>query len=349
MSGRKLMRKYRLTLSSYHQLTNTRGKVVETFKASYRLPASQNPTKAGAVTYLGTALKSVLTSPTVKAHEELLRYEEHTRDQIEELGNTYYYDPEGDLNDEVMQGVFLEHSRYFPLRAAVSPRNMHLIDLDAYFKADAHTVQCARPRLCDAVATVLSHTSKACLEAFLDPTITEFAYRRELDGSKGGLILIIRREGSEIVCGAYHNLGFNLLWKLYVKSRVSITGQWYEAYATSKAGEMRMSQGSPEWGIVRTNLSTPMGNKVDASTEGLARKLELSPSKKIVKLVDDVDETDPKLMLYQSRVLARYLLWDIWYPFHKMYECRATWEADRVLSDVRLRRALVDSRDDEED
>jgi hypothetical protein len=349
MSGWKSMRKYRLTPLSNRQLTDIRGRVVETFKANYKLPALQSPTKTGTLSYFSTALKSMLASPTKKTHKEQLRYDEHIRDHIDELRNTYFYDPEGDLNDEVMEHVFLEHSRYFPLQAAVSPRNMHLIDLDAYFNAVTHNVRCARPRLCDAVATVLSHTSKACLEAFLAPSIREFAYRRELDGSKGGLILIIRREGNEVICGAYHNLGFNLLWKLYVKSRVSITGQWREVYAISKTGEMRINQGSPEWGTIRVDRPESKGNKVDTSTEGFPRRLELSPSKKRVNTIGIVDETNPKLVLYQSRVLARYLLWDIWYPFDKMYECRATWEADGVLSDVRLRRALVGSREYDED
>jgi hypothetical protein len=330
------------------QLTAARSKVNQTFKASYRLPIPSNPHKPTTLSYLGTALRGVLASPAKKAQDEQMRHEEHVRDQIDELGNTYYYDPKGDLNDQVMADVFLE-AQYFTKRVGGSPRSMHVIDLDAYFKATTCLLPHARPRLCHAVATVLSHTSTACVEAFLDPTIEEFTYRRELDRSKGGMIFVIHRKGNEVVCGAYHNLGFKLLWNLYVRSLVSVTGQWHEAYATRKPGEMGINEDGPEWGTVQTEFSVRKDGQVDALVESTLRKLELSPSKKPIDKADATDGMNSKLMLYHSRVLARYLLWDIWYSFDKMYECRAIWEAAGVTSDVRLRRALVGSGDNDED
>jgi hypothetical protein len=347
-----LTRTYRHVLLSHHiTAKSSRSKVVQTFQASYRLPLPANPLKSTTLSYLATALRSVLASPTKRAQDELMRGEERERDQIDELRNTYYYDPEGDLNDQVVADVFLG-TCYFPERTAASPRSMHVIDLDAYFRAATHLLPHARPRLCDAVATVLSHTSTACLEAFLDPTVQEFTYRRELDRSKGGMIFVIHRKGNEVVCGAYHNLGFKLLWKLYVKSLVSVTGQWREAYATVKPGEMRIDEDGPEWGTIQTDFSDQNNNNndnLDAPVEVESRKFKLSPSKKAVEISEPIDDMRSKLMLYHGRVLARYLLWDIWFAFDKMYECRATWETDGVTSDVRLRRAVVGSGDDEED
>lgn len=50
---------------------------------------------------------------------------------------------------------------------------------------------------------------------------------------------------------------------------------------------------------------------------------------------------DPKFALYQSRVLARYLVWDIWVRLQGRYDCRAWWEADGEVKEVRLKRLLV--------
>jgi len=324
-------------------------KLVETFKASYRSPAARSPVKTSALSYFQDTIKSVLLSPTKKAAEEKLRHDERVQDQVDELRNTYYCDPNGDLHDEVMESVFVRDplGHFGGMRA---PRTMHVIDLDAYFLPDDPLVHEARPRLCDAVATILSHTSKECLEAFLDPSIEHFTYRREVDRSKGGLMLIVRREGNEVVCGAYVNFGFMLQWKLYVKSKISITGQWHEVYATTKPGLMRIDNGTPEWGVIRSDAPENKGEEIDGQLgNALSRKLELSPKKKKVVVSEDVSETNPKFMLYQSRTVARLLLWDIWYLFDKMYDCRATWEADGEEVEMRLKRELVGSGDDDED
>jgi hypothetical protein len=333
-------------------LTISRTKVADTFKASYKAPMPRSPQPTGALSYIGVSIqntvKSVLLSPTKKAADQKLREDERLQDEIEELCNTYYYDPNGDLNDEVMKQVFLQRSPIFDYR--VSPQTMHLIDLVAYFGSEDALVNNARPRLCDAVATVLSHTDKACLQAFLDPSIKEFAYRREIENNKGGLILIIRREGNEVIVGAYVNFGFMLQWKLYVKSTVNITGQWHEVYAASKPGMMPVDNGIPKWDTVTPD--TPESKVERATTPeppiGSPRKLLLSPTKKKIETPDDSLEKDPKFMLFQSRYTAKYLLWDIWCRFENLCECRATWEADGTPNAVRLTRALVECDGDDE-
>jgi hypothetical protein len=325
-------------------------RVVETFKASYKSPGARSPVKMGTLSYFGTAVqntvKSALLSPTKKAAQEKLRLDERVQDQIDELCNTYNCDPNGDLNDHVMKQVFMQDpaGRFF---GNESPRTMHIIDLPVYFNTEDPLLEEARPRLCDAVATILSHTNKECLEVFLNPSVKAFTYRREVDNSKGGLILIIHREGNEVICGGYVNFGFMLQWKLYVKSVINITGQWHEIYATTKGGLMRINDGAPEWDVIRSDLPEDKGEEVDPKpVEGLIRKLELSPTKK-TNTSDDVNETNPKFMLYQSRILARHLLWDIWYRFDNMYDCRATWEADGEETKMRLKRELVGAGEDE--
>lgn len=297
-------------------------KVVDTFRSSYRLPSDP------------TAL-SALPGPPYHATSD----EEKIAKKVEELGNTYFYDPDGDANDEVMKSVFARPTGYF---SGGEVRKMHVIDMNAYFQSKDALVKNARPRLADVVATVLAHTSKGCLGAFLDPRIGEFVFRRKVEGNEGGLILVIRRAGNEVICGAYRNLGFKMLWKVYVKSVVGVTGEWYETFAAMGAGEMVVGEGGPEWNHLQTGGENE-GEAVIEEKKG-ERKLELgsSPKKKDgKKKADDGGETDPKLMLFQSRVLATHLLWDVWVRLDGKYECRATWSADGEEEIVRLGREVV--------
>ncbi|KAF2828610.1 hypothetical protein CC86DRAFT_437982 [Ophiobolus disseminans] len=248
-------------------------------------------------------------------------------------------------DDEVMIRVFLDRSPFFDHRA--SPRTMHVIDLPAYFQTNDTLLQQARPRLCDAVATILSHTSKECVEAFLDPAIKEFVYRREVE--RGGLVLIIRREGNEVICGAYVNCGSMLQWKMYVKSVINITGQWHEVHAITKPGMMRINDATPEWDVICADASEGKGEKAESMTVGISlRKLGLPQSRNKIDLGGNVDDTKLKVMLYQNRALARHLLSDIWYRFDTMEKCLATWAADGKEAQVQLKRELVGSRGDED-
>jgi hypothetical protein len=126
-----------------------------------------------------------------------LHEEDEMRVILEMLGNPYFCDSEGDICDDVMRKVQLEGSKYF--ESSYAPRRPHVVDLEAYFKPSNLALQAAKPRLSDAVATVLSHTNKECLEAFLDPGVDEFVYKRELDQSKAGSILVVRRKGNQVI------------------------------------------------------------------------------------------------------------------------------------------------------
>ena len=331
----------------------SRTKVADTFKASYKMPMPRSPQPTSAISYIGASIqntvKSAWLSPTKKAADQKLREDERLQDEIEELCNTYYYDPNGDLNDEVMKQLFIKSTHLFPSLTPDSPRNMHIVDLVALFKSEDPLVKHTRPRLCDAVATVLSHTDKACLQAFLDPSVEEFTYRREIDNNKGGLMLIIRREGNEVIVGAYVNFGFMLQWKLYVKSLIGPTGQWHEVYATPKPAMMPVDKGFPKWDTVTPDSPE---RKIERATTpeppaGSPRKLLLSPTKKVETLEDGL-EKDPKFMLFQSRYTAKYLLWDIWWRFENLCECRASWEADGTTNAARLTRALIGCDSDDE-
>lgn len=176
--------------------------VAETFGASFRDPSQYSPRKAQALTRWGSSIQSTITqylpaSPTKTVANKQLREEELLRDKVEVLQNPYFCDPEGDVGDEVMEAFRMTGSQYFD--GGREMKAMHVLDLQAYFQSGDMAVQQAKPRLGDAVATVLSHTSRQCVEAFLDPQVQEFVYRRELERSKAGSILVVRRMGNQII------------------------------------------------------------------------------------------------------------------------------------------------------
>jgi hypothetical protein len=180
--------------------------IVPTFKATFRNPAQPIPPNSSTLTQRlsNTIIRFLPASPTKTlppssscAHDAELKAEEHLRDKLNILQNPYYSNPSGDLCDEIMKSMFLHGSRYFTALAS-QPRQMHVIDLEAYFNTQDPLLQIAHPRLCDAVATVLSHTTTSCVEAFLDPRVREFLLRREIQGRKAGTMVVVRRYENEV-------------------------------------------------------------------------------------------------------------------------------------------------------
>lgn len=212
-------------------------RLARTFVASFRDPAQYtgkvvSQQEPSALSRLASTLTSFLpfqrgisdAEEEAAAAAATARDEQQAHDEVlAMLQNPYYTCPSGDVCDQVMRRYFLSGSRVFrspsPRTAnhlssssrsssspsslsssSSSPRHMHVIDLALYFCAPDGTVgRAAHPRLCDAVATLLSHTSAECMRAFLDPGVREFVYRREVQGRKGGNVLMVRREGNEII------------------------------------------------------------------------------------------------------------------------------------------------------
>jgi hypothetical protein len=139
-------------------------------------------------------------------------------------------------------------------------------------------------------------------------------------------------------------------WTLYIKSTFNATGQWYEQYANLKAGSTPIVNGVPQWDeftpVNDEHSPTPSTQPSSTKTpDSSPRKILFSNSKKKQEQ-DELSPKNPKFMLFQSRVLAQFLLSDIWVRFDGMFECRATWEADGEVNQVRLKRALVGFGDD---
>lgn len=64
---------------------------------------------------------------------------------------------------------------------------------------------------------------------------------------------------------------------------------------------------------------------------------------------DELSPTNPKFMLYQSRFVAKYLVWDIWTRFDGLCECKATCEIGGEINEVRLKRACIGFGDTEDE
>ncbi|EUC49304.1 hypothetical protein COCMIDRAFT_78995, partial [Bipolaris oryzae ATCC 44560] len=283
-------------------------------------------------------------------------------EKLSKLQNTYHTSPSGDLCDSIMQTCFLPRSRIFPSSSTSSPRTMHVIDLSSYFTTTNPLLHAAHPRLCSAIATILSHTNPACITAFLNPRIQEFIYKREVQGRKGGTTLLIRRHHNTIMAGSYRNLGFSLQWRLYVRSRFNALGQWYDEYAAPTCGATPVVGGGEVMWDVFTPDGVMSGDGDDDDGEQRMRCAKKDGGADAefrgggglgVKEDGDGDEgeeeegREAKFALYQSRILARYLLWDVWVRLEGRYECRATWEADGKVNTVRLKRGLVGFDDDD--
>ncbi|CAN9145673.1 unnamed protein product [Alternaria alternata] len=255
--------------------------ISSTYKASFRDPrrcSPQKTTNASTLSRFSSTITSFLPfSPAKLAAEARLRDEEELRDKLEELGNTYYSDPAGDVHDTA--------------------------------------------------------------------------------------------------AGSYRNLGFSLSWTLYVRAAFNATGLWYETFASPVAGSSPIVNGVPAWDTfipINASFSFPVSSPFlpppsSCQSQQSTVPLESSPRKILLASPtsppqwtqgmkkdneeenNTINPTDEKFVLYQSRVLARFFLRDIWIRFEGRYECKATWEVDGAVSEVRLRRAVVGFPQDNDD
>lgn len=135
-----------------------------------------------------------------------IREQERIRDTIAELS-----DPacgktsRADMHDELMVQHKFFRSQYEALPADLPAAHMHLVIWESFANLRRHDriVQYVRPRLCDAVATVLFETSPKCLDDFLDGNVRVFEWRHEFSQSSRHLCLIVRREDNIVmVCSS---------------------------------------------------------------------------------------------------------------------------------------------------
>lgn len=136
---------------------------------------------------------------------------------------------------------------------------------------------------------------------------------------------------------------------------------WYEDYATPVSGSTPIVDGVVQWDmflpftdeVVEHQSETEKWHNGQMAATASARKIALSGPKRHSGDGDgDADELsprNPKFALFKSRLLAHYLLRDVWIRLEGRYECRATWEADGQVNEVRLRRAMIGFGNEEDD
>lgn len=205
-----------------------------------------------------------------------------------------------DKHDEILEQF--RSKAYANLPADAPARIMHVLDAEAYVASIDPVIKAARPRLCDAVATILAYTSVECQQAFLNPDVKVFEWRRSGD------CVMIRREGNEVVAGNYYNFGTQYQWGFLVKSVIDDDGAWSEVYAS-------VSQGT-----------TPV-TKEGVRFEEFVAEYDNG----------DFEPTNEEFALYVGRELANFLLrWSVW-DYGKWWKYKVEWEADGVLVDARGR------------
>ncbi|KAF2464694.1 uncharacterized protein BDR25DRAFT_318961 [Lindgomyces ingoldianus] len=214
----------------------------------------------------------------------------------------------GDKNDELMSQFF--SGRYRSLPPTTPARHMHVVEAQDFIETEDRVVLSVRPRLCDGVATVLFKTSPNCLDAFLNPQVKVFEWRRDVTRPRNHCLSgVIRRVGNEVLCR----------WAYYVKSTIDFSGKWSEIYANVGTG---------------TTKRTSTGPALD----------EFEPSN---PPPDGVSPTDPLYTLFAGRDLSRYMLN---YEFWDFIECKGMvveWEVDGIISKGTMKRRTNEGRNDE--
>jgi hypothetical protein len=229
---------------------------------------------------------------------ETIRTDDEQKQAIRELEDMDCGNPWGqDLHDAIVAPLRTE-STVLPEHAPA--RHMHILDAKTYISSTDPVSKAARPRLCDAVATVLAYTNEQCLRDFLNPEIEIFEWRRNNN------CVLIRREGRKVMVGNYYNYGTMYQWGFLVRSTIDADGAWSETWAS-------VSQGT-----------TPVGQKGVLYDQFEADRTDW-----------DVEPDDEEFALYVGRDLAHFLLrWEVW-NYHKWWRYQIEWEVDGDVTRAR--------------
>lgn len=244
--------------------------------------------------------------------EEALRTEERFRDMTSELADYSAMKPEGgDLHDNIIVNLFT--NAYAGLSPHTPAGYMHIVDWEqlVHPPEDLVIFEHVKPRLCDAVATVLFESDPEALCAFLDPQKEEVEWRRGNNSTKWRYReIIIRRVQKKVIVGVFSNLGFKYMWRTYVESTIDFSGKWREVFASDMLAETQVTEKGVNW-----------------------------DSFDFVNPVDDVDPQDPQNALGIARNLGFWLLsQEVWddHDNHMTTE----WAADGKRTKVLLMRRL---------
>ncbi|KAF9740011.1 hypothetical protein PMIN01_02646 [Paraphaeosphaeria minitans] len=289
-----------------------RGSKVGTLSA--RLPSSRSRTGAGypILGKGGDAANAGYDGPSrsldfhqysnvEQAHRnEELRWdaEEAYQLQIQKLWERYAVDIESlkepstispdevDLHDEQMCKFF--RGIYPALPSQEIPGNMHIIDWKTLAGPDQtgpelddeenFLLQFVKPRLCDALATILFESDPAALDAWLDPSkkVVEWWHSPHYL-HRGVMRTVFRRDGNDVIVGTFTDLGF----------------AWTETYAF-QGGQFQKEPGEKEPGA----SSQKIRGEIDWESFEIGQ----------AKCYDYDELSDPVEALWHGRVLAHTML-----------------------------------------
>jgi hypothetical protein len=226
-----------------------------------------------------------------------LTLQEH-EDFMYELADKNCGNPNGpDAHDEVMHQFYQARCKTLPVSNPAG--HPHLVDSKTYLDDKDKIVEQARPRLVDAVATVLYRTSPKCVADFMDSRIEVFEWRRD------GNCVMIRRDGNQVIVGMFHNFGTCYVWSYFVRSTISHTGAWKDVYAGASLVTTLVSQ----QGVDFENFTT-------------------------APVEYNVEPEDEKFALYMGRCLAVSLLtWTVW-DFRTWRRWIVEWETDGLMTNA---------------
>jgi hypothetical protein len=140
--------------------------------------------------------------------DEEIREEERRRDTIAELSDPACGNPVGsDLHDELVAENGLYRNQHPDLLPVFPVGHMHILRWEKYtnLRQQNEVVKYVRPRLCDAIATVLFETSPKCLNDFLDGLFKVFEWRHEFSQSGRQACVLVRRVGNEVIVSTRSN------------------------------------------------------------------------------------------------------------------------------------------------
>ncbi|KAF2445082.1 hypothetical protein P171DRAFT_514206 [Karstenula rhodostoma CBS 690.94] len=253
--------------------------------------------------------------------EQAYRYEEIRRDadeayqiQMQKLRERYaaeiefFKEPstiapdEEDLHDDEMRKVFSDIYPALPSQEAHG--KMHIIDWKTLMGPDymgpdpddeeKYLLHFVKPRLCDAVATLLFESDPFSLDAWLDPSkkVVEWWHSPHYL-HRGVMRTVIRRDGNDVIVGTFTDLGFNVCWSQYIKAEIDDDGQWTETYAF-QGGQFMKKPGEKEPGA----SSRKIRGEIDWESFEIGE----------FKYYDEDELCDPIETLWHGRVLAHTML-----------------------------------------
>ncbi|KAJ4305172.1 hypothetical protein N0V90_000703 [Kalmusia sp. IMI 367209] len=223
---------------------NTLYSRISTLVSRYRQPTRSYPNSYDTFRSLSSSL-----SEEEESEEDRLRREENLRDLIDELQDDDAMSPTNiDQHDKIIANFFVDVYAALPYDAA--PRKMHVLDWPSLNNVhdDLHIIlQHVKPRLCDAVATVLFESDPMVLDAFLNPEKKMVEWWNRTAACSRRSNIVIRRNGKEVLVATFRNQGFKLIWGHYVKCEIDADGVWSEVFGMSGFASSDVKDGEVDW------------------------------------------------------------------------------------------------------